>query len=84
MSLRLWRIEELEAALLARGCVQATGWDDRYWGRWWSHPIGNRWILVPYPEEPDENGDASNPMNCRYPEFVLDELFAAHDLDPLP
>jgi hypothetical protein len=83
MALRLWRIDELQAKLEERGCVPISGWDERFQGRWWKHPVGGRWFLVPLPEEADENGSTNSLMNCRYPEFVLDELFAAVDLGPL-
>lgn len=81
MALRLWRIEEIEHALEKQGCVKQSGWNDRIAGRWWSLASG-RWFLVPYPEEPDEDGNASNPLLCRYPDYIVTDLFEAHGLTP--
>jgi len=83
MSMRLWRIEDLEQALIDKGCKQISGWNDRVCGRWWALPDG-RWFLVPFPEEPDENGNSGNPLKCRYPGFVVDDIFGMLGFDPLP
>lgn len=80
MAMRLWRIEEIEARLDQAGCSPVSGWDDRVCGRWWSRPDG-KWFLVPFPEEPDQEGNTANPLECRYPDYIVDDIFRVLRLD---
>lgn len=81
MAMRLYSIEEFEAALKELGCIPHGGW--RNDGRIWRKP-NRRFFQVPLPEEPALDGSTDDPFKCRYPDWMLHEIIVAHSLTPPP
>lgn len=79
MAVRLLTIDELEARLRDLGCNSVRGWRDN--GRLWKARDG-RYFMVPMPELPPAEEDPTNdPLNCRFPDWQLDDLIEKHALD---